>query len=62
MDVKTAFFNENLEDEIYMDQPISLYQKVRMTKFVILNDQFLVPSSLPEHGILDSIKTLSLLA
>ena len=29
MDVKTAFLNDNLEEEIYMDQPIDFVSKGR---------------------------------
>jgi len=62
MDVKTTFLNGNLEEEIYIDQPIGLYQKVKRTMFIVLKDQSMVSNSLPERGISDSMKPLFLLA
>jgi len=62
MDVKTAFLNENLEEEIYIDQPIGFVSKVKRTKFVVLKDLSMVTSSLPKCGTSDSMKSLFPLA
>ena len=62
MDLKTTFLKGNLEEEIYMDQPIGFVSKAQENKFVILNNQFVVSSSLPKRGILDFMKPLFLLA
>ena len=56
MDVKTAILNGNLEEEIYMNQPIVLYRRVKKTKYVNLRDPYMVSNSLPDHGTSDSIK------
>ena len=36
MDVKTAFLNDNLEEEIYMDQPIGFVSRDKRTRCVVL--------------------------
>ena len=56
MDIKTSFLNGNLEEEIYMDQPIGFVSKGRRTTFVFLKDSSMVSNSLLECGILDSMK------
>jgi len=62
MDVKTVFLNSNLEEEIYMDQPIGLYRSVTKTKSFALKDPYMVLSNLPDHGTLDSMKSFLCLA
>jgi len=49
MDIKIAFFNGDLEEEIYMDQPIDLYQRDTKTKYVIFKGSYMVLSNLPDH-------------
>ena len=56
IDIKTAFLNGNLDEEIYMDQPIDFVSKGRRTTFVFLKDPSMVSNSLLECGILDSMK------
>ena len=56
MDVKTAFLNGYLEEEIYMDQPTGFLSKGQEDKVCCIKDLSMVSSSLSGHGILDSMK------
>jgi len=62
MDVKTIFFNGSLEEENYVIILLVLYQKVKRTKYVILNVLSMVSSSLLKHDISDYMKVLFHLA
>ena len=57
MNLKTAFLNRSLEEEIYMDQHIGFLLKCqKRTKCVISKALFMVSSGLLERSILDSVK------
>ena len=58
--VKTAFLNRNLEEEIYMDQPVSFVSKDQEDKVCRLKGS--IYDNLPDHGTLDSMKPLLHLA
>jgi len=58
MDIKTAFLNDNLEEEICMDQLIGLCRIVKKRKFVILKGPYMVLSNLQGHVTSDSITVL----
>ena len=62
MDVKTAFLNGSLEEEIYMDQLVSFASNGREDKVCRLKRSIYGLSSVPDHGISDSTKLLFLLA
>jgi len=62
MDIKAAFLNANLKKRSTRMYLLVLYQKDKRTKFVFLKDPSMVSSSLLEHGLLGSMKLLSLLA
>ena len=57
MDIKTAFLNENFKEEIYMDQPIGFTLKGQEDKVYRLKCPYMVSSSPPKHGTLDSMKS-----
>jgi len=56
LDVKTAFLNGNLEEEIYMYQPIGFVSKGQEDKFVIFRSLYMALNSLQRRGTLDSMK------
>ena len=56
IDVKTAFINGNLEEEIYMNQPICFVTKGQEDKVCRLKRSIYVLSNLSYHGTSDSMK------
>jgi len=50
MDIKIAFINGNLEEEIYVIKPLVLYQRDKKTRCVILKGLYTVISNLLDHG------------
>jgi len=56
MDVKTVFLNGNLEEEIYMDQPIGFVSKGQEDKVCRLKRSYMISSNLPDHSTSNSMK------
>jgi len=56
IDVKTAFPDGNLKEDIHIDQPIGFVSKVKMTRCVVLKCLYMVLSNLLNLGKLDSMK------
>ena len=58
MDVKMAFLNGELDEEIYIEQPIGFVVKAKSVKYASSKDPFMVLNSYADNGTLDFIKLL----
>ena len=61
MGVKTAFLNENLNEEYYMDQPLGFIEKGKENMVCKLKDQYMDLNKIPDNGIFSSMILLFLL-
>ena len=56
MDVKTAFLNEELDEEIYMEQPVVSLSKVKSAKFASFKDLYMALNNHQDNGTSDFIR------